>query len=129
MAAGPVVVAASTVQEDLTRTPAWWWLPVEALGLAGCAWLALRMLLWRITATPQGLRVRRLRRETLLPWAEVTEVTGNGAGALTFVGACAGPATAGGGRVVLDYAGFPRSRGTAGEITALIRDPALRPTG
>jgi hypothetical protein len=115
------VIVVSMVREDVTHTPAWWWLAAHAIGFAGYSSMVLRALTWRVTATPEGLRVRRLRTVTLLPWHELTTAVVSATGTLTIAGSCKGKGT------TLDYAGFLRAPRTAAEIAELIREPALRP--
>jgi hypothetical protein len=76
------------------------------------------MLVFRVAAEVQGLRIRTGLRGRTLPWDGVT-------GAEARVGELwiNGPSGA-----VTGYTGFLRPRRVAGEISVVIGDPALRPT-
>ncbi|WUD74545.1 PH domain-containing protein [Streptomyces sp. NBC_00510] len=109
-----------------------WWRAL--LPVLGGLWLvdkALSMITWRITADATGLRVRRHLRTRHVPWAEVTRVVRTSDGELIVrrvaglddlrLGAVAVP---GWERVRRRPSGATRA---AAELTAMVRDPALRP--
>ena len=115
-------IVSGAVADDLARTPPVWQVVAQVLGITGFSVLVLRMLLWGVTATPEGLRVRTGRRVRFLAWDEVTAAAAVNGGNLTIVGT--GPSEG----VVIEYAGFRAPTRAAAEITALITNPALRPT-
>ncbi|MDX2707408.1 hypothetical protein PV350_31850 [Streptomyces sp. PA03-6a] len=109
-----------------------WWRAL--LPVLGGLWLvdkALSMITWRITADATGLRVRRHLRTRLVPWAEVTRVVRTSDGELIVrrvaglddlrLGAVAVP---GWERVRRRPSAATRA---AAELTAMVRDPGLRP--
>ncbi|SEO48900.1 hypothetical protein [Actinacidiphila rubida] len=143
-----VLLLAGVLVDDLGGSPPWWRVAAQTLGLLGTGSVALRMLGWRITATPEGLRVRTLAGVRLVPWDETSAAVAVGGGTLSLLGACGGRSTestestepaetaestepAGPAKttenVVIDYTGFRRPHRLAAEIGAMIADPALRP--
>ena len=121
LAAAVAVAFTGALMDDLAHTPTWWRATLQGLGLLGSGTFTFRMLVWRITATRDGLRVRALCRVALLPWDGLRAAVPAGSGTLALVGTCPGK------RVVVDYAGFLRPHRLAAEIGAMIDDPALRP--
>ncbi|MEU1620857.1 hypothetical protein ABZ479_26595 [Streptomyces sp. NPDC005722] len=109
-----------------------WWRAV--MSVLGSLWLtekALSMTMWRITADAAGLRVRRHLRTRHVPWAEVTRVVRTADGEL-IVRRVAGVEDLRVGAVA--FPGWERTRRrpsaatrAAAELTAMVRDPGLRP--
>jgi hypothetical protein len=92
---------------------------------------ALPPLTWRITADAAGLRIRRYGRSRQLPWADVTRAVYADGGHLIV------RTRSGLDDINLGSVGFPpaerafgvpaRAACAATEITAMVRDPGLRP--
>lgn len=90
-------------------------------------------LIWRITADAAGLRIRRFGRSRQLPWADITRAVYTDGGHLIV------RTRSGLDDINLGSVGFPqaerafgvpaRAARAATEITAMVRDPALRPSG
>jgi hypothetical protein len=118
---GLAFVVTASVRADLVRAQSAWIIACQVVGSIGYAVVVLRMLLWGVTATPEGLRVRNGRKVSFLPWADVTGAAAVNGGNLTIIGAEPGQTT------VIEWAGFRPPRRTAAEITALVTDPGLRP--
>jgi hypothetical protein len=100
----------------------WGWFVVDSSG---------RMMTWRITADDTGLHARGLLRTNDLPWSDVSAVVYTPQGELTIrclpgvedlrVGGLGFPLLEG-------RLGRPgRAAGAAAEITAMLREPGLRP--
>jgi hypothetical protein len=93
---------------------------------------ALPPLTWRITADAAGLRVRRYGRSRQLPWAAVTRAVYTDGGYLIV------RTRSGLDDINLGSVGFPQAERAFGvpargaraatEITAMVRDPGLRPS-
>ncbi|MFI6493422.1 hypothetical protein [Streptomyces sp. NPDC050564] len=126
-----LVVAIMLLGTSFTDSPTWWQLPIWSLG--GLYWVSvcLRMMIWRITADSNGLHVRGLWRTAHLPWTDVIRAVYTPEGELIV--RC---------RTDVDDApvgsvGFPplerrlrrpgRAERAAAEITAMVREPGLRP--
>lgn len=114
-----------------TGSPTWWKLPFWSLGGLYWASVSLRMMIWRITADSNGLHVRAPWRTAHIPWADVIGAVYTPEGELII--RC---------RTDIDDApvgsvGFPplerrlrrpgRAERAAAEITAMVREPGLRP--
>lgn len=129
------VVGAVAVLSALGSRVADNWL--GSIGLIGLGALILnrlvRMATWRVTADPAGLRVRGQLRTRFVRWADATAADYTPEAELVIT--CRKPAR----EVDLGRLGFPRleralhltpqARTAAAEITAMIRNPTLRPTG
>ncbi|MFF3562076.1 hypothetical protein ACFYXS_18735 [Streptomyces sp. NPDC002574] len=110
---------------------AWWHWPLCVLGGLGMAEGPVSLITWRITADAGGLRVRRYLRTRHVPWADAARVVRTRDGEL-IVRRARGLKD-----LSLGHLTSPRwerlrsrpSRATraAAELTAMIRDPELRP--
>lgn len=117
----PVVVDPQPWWQTVIAT-VWGWFVVESSG---------RMMTWRITADATGLHARGLLQTNHLPWADVSAVVYTQQGELIIrclpgvddirVGGLGFP-------VLEGRLGRPgRAAYAAAELTAMVRDPALRP--
>ncbi|SCD30747.1 PH domain-containing protein [Streptomyces sp. DvalAA-14] len=109
-----------------------WWDDL-ALVVGALIWLKHlgKVLAWRITADPAGIRVRRLLRARSVPWEDLT------AADYAWDGYLSVRCREGIEEADLGVVGFPwfegrlhrpgRAEAAAAELTAMIRDPALRP--
>ncbi|WP_431949563.1 PH domain-containing protein [Actinacidiphila sp. bgisy167] len=111
--------------------PSWWQWALMVPGAAALASELLSVVLWRVTADATGLRVRRHARTRHVPWETVTRVVLTREGVL-FVRRTTGADDVRLGAVSFPASGRFRGRPTrparaAAELTAMVRDPALRP--
>lgn len=108
--------------EDIHRF-SWRLVGMQVLGFGGYFFFFFFAMLtsaaWRITATPEGLRVRTAFQARTVPWEDLTRAEAK-VGSLILT-------QCGGKRVTVGYTVFRRVRPMAAEITTLIREPALRP--
>ncbi|MEN1887933.1 hypothetical protein [Streptomyces mirabilis] len=126
-----IVVTLMLLGTLFTGSPTWWQLPFWSVGGLYWASVCLRMMIWRITADSKGLHVRGLWRTAHLPWADVIGAVYTPEGELIV--RC---------RTNVDdtpvgSVGFPplerrlrrpgRAERAAAEITAMVREPGLRP--
>ncbi|WUH88783.1 hypothetical protein OG900_38310 [Streptomyces sp. NBC_00433] len=101
--------------------PSWWRDPLYALAFIPWAAANLRSLRWRITAVPQGLRVRLWGTTSLLQWDSLHSVVSARGGVLAVIGRHTDVV------VTIRFAGPFAAKRIAAEIDAMIADPALRP--
>lgn len=113
-----IMIMTGLVMEDIHRF-SWWLVGPQVLGFGGYSFAILTSAAWRITAAPEGLRVRTALRARTVPWEDLTRAEAK-VGSLILT-------RRGGKRVTVGYTVFRRVRPMAAEITTLIREPALRP--
>ncbi|MFD3453786.1 PH domain-containing protein [Streptomyces sp. NPDC058691] len=123
-------LAAVLASHDYLGDSWWHW----TLWLAGC-WMfgadAVGLIMWRITADADGLRLRRHLRTRHVPWAEVTRVVTTPSGDMAFRRANGLDDIRWDGVTIPSWERAlrrpsPATRAAA-ELTAMIRDPGLRP--
>lgn len=127
-----LVVSLMLLGTLFTSSHTWWQLPIWSVG--GVYWVSgcLRMMTWRITADSAGLHVRGLGRTRHLPWADVTHAVYTPGSELVV------RCRTGVDDTRVGIVGFPplerllrrpgRAEHAAAEITAMVREPILRPT-
>jgi hypothetical protein len=101
--------------------PSWWRDPLYALAFLPWAVANVRSLRWRITAVPQGLRVRLWGKTGTLQWESVHSVVARRGGSLVIIGSQTEV------MITIRFAGPFASERIAAEIDAMIADPTLRP--
>ncbi|WP_329138683.1 hypothetical protein OG552_31360 [Streptomyces sp. NBC_01476] len=101
--------------------PSWWRDPLYALAFLPWGAANVRSLRWRITAVPQGLRVRLWGRTGTLPWESLHSVVAERGGSLVIIGSQTEV------MITIRFAGPFASERIAAEIDAMIADPTLRP--
>jgi hypothetical protein len=115
-----------------TGSHAWWSTILRCIACLWWADIARRLITWRITADATGLHIR-LWRTRRIPWADVTRARYTHEGKLIV--RCRARVD----DVEIGSVGFPwlerrlgrpgRAERAADEITAMVREPRLRPAG